>query len=117
MKPRHFNKLNFRLIVILIISLVIFIVHSCKKDNSTNQDTSTSNTAIVNLAKQWYGATYPINRSNNNFAVQTVPAGTSAWSQTFIPDWTQANTYIIDSLTYIELPAIKRGDMAMSIKI
>jgi len=60
MKPIFLNKLRLRLIVIFIILLAAFIIHSCKKDNSTNQAATTNNTVIVNLAKQWYGATYPI---------------------------------------------------------
>src|ERR1700733_11098479 len=31
-----------------------------------------------------------------------------------VPYWDKANAYTIDSLPYIELPALKRGDMAMS---
>jgi hypothetical protein len=35
------------------------------------------------------------------------------WSKKFLPKWEKANTFTKDGITYIELPAIKIGDMAV----
>ncbi|HZY38545.1 MAG TPA: hypothetical protein VFE53_17925 [Mucilaginibacter sp.] len=116
MKLRFPNKLNPRLIIALAVLLAAFIIHSCKKDNSSRQQPEVLNLAMVNLAKQWYNATYPAAKANHTkLATESIGgSGPNAWNQTFVPYWDKANTYTIDSLAYIELPALKRGDMAMS---
>src|SRR3984957_9182114 len=115
MKLRFLNKLNPRLIIAFAVLLIAFIIHSCKKDNSNNKQLpDVLNTTIVNMAKQWYTTTYSPANSTGKLAVQSIGGAPNAWNQTFVPYWDKANTYTIDSLPYIELPALKRGDMAMS---
>jgi hypothetical protein len=115
MKNRFPNKLNPQIIIAFAVLLIAFIVHSCKRDNSNNkQQTGVLNTALVNMAKQWYTATYPSTKNTGKLATESIGGGSNVWNQTFIPYWNKANTYTIDSLPYIELPALKRGDMAMS---
>ena len=73
-------------------------------------------TFIISLAKQWHNAKYPATMGNSKLATQSLGGGSAQdWSKTFSPYWDKANTFLIDSLTFIELPALKKGNMAMSL--
>jgi hypothetical protein len=116
MKHPYFKSLKIRLIACFILLSAAFIIHSCKKDNS-NKEQAATNSNIVSLAKQWYNVTYPTaGKFISDAATQGKGAAIQDWSKTFSPYWTKANTFVIDSLTYIELPALKKGNMAMSLK-
>ena len=115
MKLPFNRKLNPRLIIVFIILMAAFIIHSCKKDN-TAKNQAVSSEVMVSLAKQWYNAKYPATTGNSKLATQSLGRGsTQDWSKTFSPYWDKANTFLIDSLTFIELPALKKGNMAMSL--
>ena len=114
MKLRFPSKLNPRLIIAFAVLLAAFIIHSCKKDNSGNRQPDVLNTGLVNMAKQWYTTTYSEASNTGKLATQSIGGAPNAWNQMFVPYWDKANTYTIDSLPYIELPALKRGDMAMT---
>jgi hypothetical protein len=115
MKQPYLKSLKFHLILGFILLCVVFIINSCRKDNSSNKTLSAINTQVVSLAKQWYDAKYPAT-SNNKLITQSTGTGVQDWTQAFSPYWAKANTFVIDSLTFIELPALKKGDMAMSLK-
>jgi hypothetical protein len=113
MNHKFFRKITPRLITFSIVLITAFIIHSCRKDNS-NKTQPVTGSALVGLAKQWYNATYPATRPDNKLTTQSLGGGTQDWGKTFVPYWDKANTFAMDSLSFIELPALKRGDMAMS---
>jgi hypothetical protein len=90
------------------------IIHSCKKDNKVSQPVIPD--AIVDQARQWYESNYA--KATTRSTVRTQATGTAVqdWSKTFNPEWAKASKFMQDSLIFIELPALKKGDMAMSKK-
>jgi hypothetical protein len=115
MKHRFFRKINPRLITVAIILITAFIIHSCRKENSSKTQ-AVSSDIMVGLAKQWYNAKYPATTGNGKLVTQSLGGvGTQDWSKTFSPYWDKANTFLIDSLTFIELPALKKGNIAMAL--
>jgi len=70
---------------------------------------------MISLARQWYDAKYPA-VNNGKLTAHSTGTGTQDWTKAFSPYWAKANTFVIDSLAFIELPALKKGDMAMSLR-
>jgi len=111
----YLKSLKFRSLVCFIFLSMVFIIHSCKKEKPSSKTPTVTDSQMISLARQWYDAKYP---AVNNGKLTTHSTGTGAqdWTKAFSPYWAKANTFIIDSLTFIELPALKKGDMAMSLR-
>jgi len=70
--------------------------------------------SIVTQARLWYQSAYP-EVSTSKSAIQAIGASHSNdWSRVLTPYWAKAQTFIQDSLLIIELPALKKGDLAFS---
>jgi len=115
MNQPYLKSLKFRSLVCFIFLSMVFIIHSCKKEKPSNKTPIVTDSQMVNLARQWYDAKYP-GVNNGKLTTQSTEKSTQDWSKAFSPYWAEANTFVIDSLTFIELPALKKGDMAMSLR-
>src|SRR6185503_484789 len=113
MKRPYPKSLKFRLIVCFFLLCAAFIINSCRKDNTAKQQPDILNTGMVNMAKKWYTATYP---EKSGTVVTQSTGGNQDWTRMFSPYWDKASTFGLDTLTFIELPALKKGNMAMSMK-
>jgi hypothetical protein len=97
--------LIYRFLFIFALLAAIVVVHSCKKDNSSSKNQSTTDPS-VNLAKQWYESTYPIfARSSNKLSTQSTGlTGVFDFSQHIKPDWAHAASYVRSTDKVVELP-------------
>lgn len=107
------NLLNLSILCLL--SLAITIIYSCRKDHTENtRPTAVMTDPLVSLAKKWYDSTYVnINNSNTKQATQSDKKYLHDWSKKFAPYWSKAKIFTEDGTTFIELPAVKNGDMAL----
>jgi hypothetical protein len=103
---------------LMLSAIIIVTINSCKKDlhtTSGNLKPLTADTSLTAQAKAWYQSVYP-DVKTSTAQVQDAGAAKQDWSKTFSPYWAKAQTFVQDSLTIIELPALKKGNMAMTLQ-
>jgi len=102
----------------LLIITAMLVVNSCKKDIrnavTNTPKLATGDTSLVGQAKLWYQNNYPDVKTATTKATQSTGTQNTDWSKTFSPYWAQAQTFVQDSLTIIEMPALKKGNMALT---
>jgi hypothetical protein len=114
MKQPYPKPLTFRLIAVLLVITAALVTHSCKKDRpEVKPPLITITNPMVSQAKQWYDSVYT-SVSNTKQTTQSTGKAKHDLSKKFLPNWAKANTFTKDGITYIEIPAIKNGDMAIS---
>lgn len=99
-------------IIGLVLLGVVSIIHSCKKESKA-QPATISDPAIIR-AKAWYEATYPITPDNNQQVTQNVNSSKKDWSGILSPYWDKGVSFTSKGLDIVELPAMKKGDLAFS---
>ena len=109
------------LLIVLLLLLVGTIVYSCRKEKQENATEPKITDQQLLLAKTWYknnfSSSNTIASSLTNRANATSTANPPSWDNILSPAWEKANTFVIDSITYFELPAAKtKGDLAFSRK-
>lgn len=113
MSKVSFKPIILQLICIILVS-VVFIIHSCKKDNKS----ATIADPTINKAKEWYEATY--STPTVRFAVKingsTRSSGNSRfdYSKHIKPDWQHGTKYNRYNSDVIELPLDPSSDKISS---
>jgi len=114
MKP-YLKPSPAKLVIALILFVAIVVVHSCKKDRAGQARTVTPDNPVITQAQRWYDSVYTKQLSKTGKqTTQSVGQSVHDWSQKFKPYWAKANVFMQSGMTFIELPAIKSGDMAVS---
>src|SRR5579872_7006070 len=112
----NLKPFTIRLIAAFLLVVSIVVIHSCKKDKAEKTVTASTTNPTVVLAQKWYQSTYPNvnNATTTKQTSQSVARLSRDWSKKFFPVWSRANVFTEDGMTFIELPATKAGDMAVS---
>lgn len=97
-----------------VLIIAVLIIHSCKKDKLEQAKAINTINPAISQAKQWYDSTFTSASSNSKQSTQSVGSRYRDWSKKFLPYWAGASIFSQDGLTFIELPAIKKGDMALA---
>jgi len=113
MKHLYYPKTFFKLSVVFLLMLALFILHSCKKD-STYQEVSPD--AETLQAKTWFDSTYPVNATNNNVLTTFGDATNYDLSRLARPDWKHTANYSRFNKDVIEMPVDPAHQMAATLK-
>jgi len=111
--------LSLKKSTILLLVLIAVCIYSCRKDKQETPTVATITNIELSQAKQWYESNYSSSNTTTNGLTTQSTSTTSApsWDHVFSPAWAKVNTYVIDSITYFELPVVKtNGDFAISRK-
>jgi len=98
-----------RLVASLILLIIAFVIHSCRKNTTADQQINPD----VISAKTWYEKTYPGSQNNRLQNMATAGETTNGdFSKIIKPDWNKSLTYTRLGSHVIELPldtAVKLG--------
>jgi len=113
MKKRYLKSINFRISIFAMFLATALIIHSCKKDNKSQTDTSSS-TPVISQAKQWYETTYPTNTSatvkQTTQSINQITNTSFDYTQHLKPDWQHAAIYSRLGAAVVELPLDASSD-------
>ncbi len=104
------KKLLFKFYAVLLAGLVLFVVHSCRKDANHNDslDPQITDTEVL-AAKNWYESAYPQSAATPE-KLRTLGTGNSGHADQFIkPNWRHAAKYKRFNNDVIEMPLDSAG--------
>ncbi|MGF7079277.1 hypothetical protein [Mucilaginibacter sp. UYCu711] len=97
------KKILFKLSVVLLTCLMLFVIHSCKKNFTGNGAETQITDPEVSAAKSWYNEAYPVNKIDKS-GLQTNSVQEVDVSQKIKPDWQRPSHYKRFNNDVIEIP-------------
>lgn len=108
---KKYQPKSIYILTLLISSICILIIHSCKRDQSRD-----ALPPSISEAQKWYESTYPKSITNHSSLVTQSIGGKHDLSQIIKPDWKHTATYNRFGQSVIEMPVDPSAKLNLNLK-